>query len=105
MPKIPKEKEPIDYHNLSTFKHRVKEFSYIAETLRDLRKQILKDLRTIDFNLEEVLPYFYRKQREGYTSDITNTHLVADCEYVISKYERILKQHEIEIVLSNGVPI
>lgn len=105
MPRIPKEKEPINYHNLSSFKYRVKELGDTLKVSKALRSQILKDLRTIDFKLQEILPYLYRKQTGGYTSDIRNDRLVDDCEYIISKYERILKQEEIEIALTNGVPI
>ena len=102
MPKIPKEKEYIDYNNLSSFKHKVKELGSILEVSKSLRSQILKDLRTIDFDLQKIVPFFYSKQSRGYVTDIKNGSLVKICGCIISKYERILKEKEIEIILSDG---
>jgi hypothetical protein len=100
-----KEKIPIDYDNLLSFKHKVKELDNLVKVSKALRSQILKDLRTIDFDLQKLIPWLYNKQKRGYITDINNNHLVGDCEYIISKYEGILKEKEIEIVLSDGESI
>ena len=97
-----KEKEPVGYDNLLYFKHIVNEFSSLIKTKKVLRSQILKALRTIDFDLQNFALYFYTKQRRGYVTDVKDGGLVDVGNRIISKYEGILKEKEIEIILSDG---